>query len=45
MNKITDFKRKKLWFEQELVRFIHVFEIQALHKKQFKTTVGRKKIR
>ena len=28
---------------KKLVRFIDIFEIQALHKKQFKTTTGRKK--
>ena len=40
MCRITDLKKKKLWFDQETGQ---VFEIQALHKKQFKTTAGRKK--
>ena len=31
--------------KKKLVRFIGVFGMQALHKKQFKTTAGNKKLK
>ena len=44
MSRITDLKRD-FDLNKKLIRFIRVFEIQALHKKkQFKTTTGRKKL-
>ena len=43
MSRITDLKEENFDLNKKLVRVIRVFEIQALHEKQFKTTAGRKK--
>ena len=44
---MTDWKRKKLWPEQEtgqvyMQKNIFYWRLQALHGKQFKTMAGRK---
>ena len=42
MSRMTDLKERNFDLNKKLVRFIRIFEIQALHEKQFKTMVGRK---
>ena len=45
MAKMTDWKRKKLWLEQETSQSLYAFEEYKHCRKTIKTLVGRKKIK
>ena len=43
MGRMTDWKRKKLWLEEEPGQVYTRLRVKVLHGKLFKTTAGRKK--